>query len=320
MVNFRFHVVSLAAIFLALAAGVVMGAAALRNPVTDSLRARAQTADEQNRQLRDQLEQRDRRDQLDRPAEDGTTRDDLVEQLAPGLLRDRLAARRVLVLSTDAGAPYVDGVVRMLNVAGATVSGRVEIAASFVDPERSAQLLELATAARPPGVTSSPAATTDGVASSAALLAAVLMTRIPEVSTDDRQRVLAAYQSLGYLTGTVDLTAPADAVVLVSGAAPSGPDAAARTQAMIGAVVEFDRAGPIVLAAGSAAGGGTAGQDPLVGTIRDDPELAASVSTVDNVGTAEGRLVTGWAVADQLGGTVGHYGTGPGSPLVPSTP
>jgi hypothetical protein len=180
--------------------------------------------------------------------------------------------------------------------------------------------LELATAARPPGVTSSPAATTDGVASSAALLAAVLMTRIPEVSTDDRQRVLAAYQSLGYLTGTVDLTAPADAVVLVSGAAPSGPDAAARTQAMIGAVVEFDRAGPIVLAAGSAAGGGTAGQDPLVGTIRDDPELAASVSTVDNVGTAEGRLVTGWAVADQLGGTVGHYGTGPGSPLVPSTP
>ena len=38
MINFRYHVVSLTAVFLALAIGLVVGTAALNGPVADSLR------------------------------------------------------------------------------------------------------------------------------------------------------------------------------------------------------------------------------------------------------------------------------------------
>ncbi len=37
MINFRYHVVSLTAVFLALAIGLVVGTAALNGPVADSL-------------------------------------------------------------------------------------------------------------------------------------------------------------------------------------------------------------------------------------------------------------------------------------------
>jgi hypothetical protein len=51
--------------------------------------------------------------------------------------------------------------------------------------------------------------------------------------------------------------------------------------------------------------------------LRGDPQLAQNVSTVDNVSTPQGRLVTAWAVADQIAGRVGHYGIGPGAALLP---
>ena len=38
MINFRYHVVSLTAVFLALAIGLVVGTAALNGPVADSLK------------------------------------------------------------------------------------------------------------------------------------------------------------------------------------------------------------------------------------------------------------------------------------------
>jgi hypothetical protein len=60
-----------------------------------------------------------------------------------------------------------------------------------------------------------------------------------------------------------------------------------------------------------------AGAPEPVGAIRGNPDLASAISAVDNVGTPHGRLVVAWAVADQLAGTVGHYGAG--ATLVPGT-
>ena len=57
MINFRYHVVSLTAVFLALAIGLVVGTAALNGPVADSLEDQVDALSKDNSNLRDQVNQ-----------------------------------------------------------------------------------------------------------------------------------------------------------------------------------------------------------------------------------------------------------------------
>ena len=57
MINFRYHVVSLTAVFLALAIGLVVGTAALNGPVADSLKDQVQGLNRDNSNLREQQNQ-----------------------------------------------------------------------------------------------------------------------------------------------------------------------------------------------------------------------------------------------------------------------
>ena len=58
VINFRYHVVSLAAVFLALAIGLVVGTAAANGPIADNLKDQFNNVSADNQQLRDQLDQR----------------------------------------------------------------------------------------------------------------------------------------------------------------------------------------------------------------------------------------------------------------------
>jgi hypothetical protein len=80
-------------------------------------------------------------------------------------------------------------------------------------------------------------------------------------------------------------------------------------------VDQFDQAGRIVVASNSVAGDGN-----VVAAVRADPRLKHQVSTVDNVSTPQGELVTALAVVDQLANVAGHYGIGDGATLLPVTP
>ena len=126
--------------------------------------------------------------------------------------------------------------------------------------------------------------------------------------------MLTAYTGPGYLTGTEDVTAAAGAVVLVSGPPYTGPEAARRNAAMVTMVAQLDNAGDVMVAASADAGAGN-----VVAEVRGDPRLSQTVSTVDNVGTPQGRLVVAWALADQIAGRAGHYGIGSGATLLPKT-
>ena len=66
MINFRYHVVSLTAVFLALAIGLVVGTAALNGPVADSLEDQVNALSKDNSNLRDQVNQY--RDEVNRSA------------------------------------------------------------------------------------------------------------------------------------------------------------------------------------------------------------------------------------------------------------
>jgi hypothetical protein len=299
-------VVSLTAVFFALAIGLVVGTAALNGPAADSLRDQVNALGEQNQE---------QRDQVNGLTDDVAARDEYARQLAPLVLANRLAGRTVLIMSTGSGTDHVDAVADLLIVAGATVSGRVEVTEQFTDPADNDELLELSRTSPGPCLSVAPTTNGDGVAASSALFGAVLLKGAATVGDGDRRGVLLAYAGEGYLVGAGDLTSAADAVVVVAGPPATGDDAERRNAALVTLVTQLDRAGNVLVAAN-----GDAGDGNPVAHIRADPALSASVSTVDNVGSPPGRLVTAWAVADLVAGVTGHYGIGSGATLLPKIP
>jgi Copper transport outer membrane protein, MctB len=305
VINFRYHVVSLTAVFLALAIGLVVDTTALNGPVADSLRDQVIVLGQQNQELRDRV------NHLNNDVEQ---REEFATRLAPVVLANRLSGDRVLVVSVPSGQEYVDSVVEMLGIAGATVTGQVEFKDRFTDPVRNDELLDLAHTSQPPSVSGPLPTNSNGVESSAALLAAVLLDRSPAASADDTRAVLGAYRDAGYLGFPKDIAGPAQAVVVVSGPPVTDKEAAGKNAAVVTLVDQLDKAGSVVVAASADAGDGN-----VVAELRGDPKLAKTISTVDNVSTPQGRLVTAWAVADQIAGKVGHYGIGAGAALLPKT-
>ena len=305
MINFRYHVVSLTAVFLALAIGLVVGTAALNGPLLDDLNDRVVGLNNNNNQLREQVDSLE--DEVNRQEEFAT-------QSAPWALTDRLLGRRVAVVSLPAANKYVDGVVEMLTTAGAKVTSRIAIQDKLTDPASSGDLLRRAHDVLPPTVLNLPR-NSDGAETSSALLAAVLLDRTPAVDPTDRGNVLNEYRINGYLTVTGQATEAAEAVVVIAGTPYVDRDAANKNKAVVTVVTQFDQAAPIVVA-----GTGTAGEGNAVADVRGDPALNKTISTVDNVQTAQGRVATVLALAEQLkpGPTagsvqVGHYGSDTGT-------
>ncbi|RKN37947.1 copper transporter [Micromonospora endolithica] len=312
MINFRYHVVSLTAVFLALAIGLVVGTAALNGPVADSLKERVNGLSNQNQLMRQQVN--DMQEELAREEE-------FAAEIAEVVLPGKLTGKRVLVVSLPTGRAHTENVVKMLQLAGADVTGRIDLQDKFIDPDNSNDLLELAVnAARP---TSAPTGDLPGnghgVETSSALLANVLLDRAPgatPVSEADRRAVLAAYTNANYLTTEDKVTAAAEAVVVVSGQPYVDKDAGPKDESVVKVAEQFDRTGAIVVAGTGSAGGN------LVAVVRGDPVLAQTISTVDNANTVQGQLVTSLALVQQVNDKkAGQYGVGDNaSSLLPRLP
>jgi hypothetical protein len=300
VINFRYHVVSLTAVFLALAIGLVAGTAALNGPMADSLNDSVNALGRDNKNLREQVSHL--REEVNRE-------EDFVEEAAPRMLGGALTDRRVLVLSLPGGHDQVDGVVKMLETAGARVTARVKAEDKFTNPENGVELLDLAEQAAVPSVpVSTLPGNSDGVEKSSALLAAVLLDRVPLVSAADLGAVVAAYESAGYISVDDKVSGPAELVVVVAGLPYTDRQAAEKNKAVVTLATQFDKAGKIVVA-----GSGVAGDGNVVSAVRGDPTLSKTISTVDNAGTSQGQLVAALAAAEQLTGEAGQYGVGAGA-------
>lgn len=328
MINFRYHVVSLTAVFLALAIGLVVGTAALNGPLTDALNDRVNALGKDNKQLRAQVSHLE---------DDANRQDEFATQAAPLLLSGKLAARRVALVSLPSGRDYVEGVAQMLTTAGAKITGHVQMQDKLIDPARSVELLDLADEALPPSLSAADIPhNSDGVETSSALLAAVLLDgaastqpangegqqvptgteQAPAVSSADRLAVLNAYTKASYIS--IDekdkVTGPAEAAVVVSGLPYVDREASAKNDAVVTLVAQLDRAGAVVVTTP-----GDSGDGNVVAEVRGDPTLAKTVSTVDNAAGPRGTVAAALALSRQLAlAKAGQYGTGAGaSSLLP---
>jgi hypothetical protein len=302
VINFRYHVVSLAAVFFALAIGLVVGTSAFNGPLVEQLGDEVDSMKRANDGYREEIDQ----------LKDEATQDQrFATESIPHLIGDKLRDRRVLVITTsDADKEYIEGMIQQFDVVGLKVTGRISLLKKFVDPASNEELLDLADTVTPDSVTGLPTNTV-GAETSAALLAAVLVDRpapAPAVSTEQRREVLSAYKDAGYLIPSPDVTGPAEVVLVLAGAPYAEKDASRLNGALRVAVAEFDKPGPIVVA-----GSSTGGDGNLVAQVRGDSTLSKQVSTIDNVATPQGRAATLLALLYQLSGKVGHYGVGNGA-------
>jgi hypothetical protein len=308
LIDFRYHIVSLTAVFLALAIGVVLGTTALKGPVLNNLKDRVSGLATENRSLRSDL--RDLRDQS------GKT-DAFADEVAPALLPGRLTGKTVTVLSGPGGATDDrDAVVADLLRAGAKVLSRVRLAGDFTDPKRSAEIKALVSQLLPPGV--QVPETTEGAAQAGALLGAVLAKgKDPAVPAASRSAVLQGFQSLGLMSfdGKPDV---ADLALIIAAPPATDTQAKQRNVTMLDFISEFDRAGrATVVATASAKGDGN-----VVAAVRGDDSVSKRLSTVDDVGLAAGRVAVVLALAAEAKGRTGQYGIGSGAtsrvpPLAP---
>ncbi len=293
--TFRYHLVSLAAVLMALAAGVVLGAGPLADAVSNAVgptpTASAQAGASAQSAAISQLQ--------------GATRYDnaVLAVAAPKIVKGTLTGTRVvLVVAAGASPATVASTVALLQAAGATVSGQVLLTPAWTAPAQASVLT---------GITDqlAPADAKDGDgtpagSAGAALAAAVLSTKKADLgqSSDAATALLAGLQQGGFVTVKGTPAQAAGLAVLI------GP-----TDAKTGApLVSMARA---LAAAGSgsvtAAPRGSAAPSGLVGAIRTDPATRAAVSTVDCVDLSAGQLATVLALARERTGHHGQYGLGP---------
>jgi hypothetical protein len=198
------------------------------------------------------------------------------------------------------------------------VSGTLTLQPEYSDPSTATSLQNYVTGSGLPAGVTLPSVNDPGQLVGS-LLAQVLM--IPPIGTaPDRaaiSSVLAGLSALNVLTAEGDSVAPADYAVVLTAGAFTGTDAADRNATLTKLVSALDSAGSGAVVSGDVA---SAGDNGLVGVIRNDPSLSAAVSTVDNVGTAAGRISTVLALVSEGDGTSGKYGVGQDTQPVPPVP
>jgi hypothetical protein len=299
VIDFRYHLVSIIAIFFALATGIVLGAGPLDEQVDETLADQIADLREQNQQLRDQVVALEANTEYQESFIQTVT-----PQLVGGLLSDRGV---LLVTMPDADEAMVTAVRDTLEAAGATVEATAAIQPAWTDAESEAVLDELAVQLVSSGTTLPE--DTDGYDRAAAVLAGALLAPTGEEGTVD-EAVTAGFgaEELGLVT--IEPTSDADALseatlaIVVAGPPPED-DVDRRNGVLLGLVSHLDAAG-----AGAVVGGGpsSSGGDGLLAAIRADTDVSEAVSTVDSVDLASGRVTVVVAAVEQEQGGAGSYG------------
>ena len=306
MIDFRYHLVSIVAVFLALALGMFIGSTTLRPKVAQDLKHRVDNAKADNADLRD--ENRSLGDRLD-------DAERFENAVLPYAVDGALGGQTVAVVSLpDTDSDQRDAVLGALELAGAIVTGDIRLREPLLDFSQDAFLQTLTERLALPGRALPESSGTDRAL---ALLAEVLGHRPqgPVVSAAAAARVISAYETGKLLTVSGDAPRPASLVVVVGEPppeAPSSPSPSASPEededALLASFARYlDEAalGAVVAGPTTADGDGS-----LIDHIRGEKTLRSNVSTVDGLEAARGIISTVFALAQQRDGGAGSYGSG----------
>lgn len=304
MIDFRYHIVSIVAIFIALAVGIVLGSGPLEDNISGFLENRTKALAAEKLAL-----QKDVANLEDQVAD----ADAYAALVQPRVVAGVLTGRDVVVVAMP-GASDSDrkATEQVLAAAGAVVTEQVRVTDAWTDPEQ-ADVLDRVTQ----GLTKGPV-DTDAYAAASAVVADALVTSSARLEGDSAPNAiadLAAYQEAGFLevADLQSVTLASAAVFVVSDASDVDTSQAQQQTTtllpLVAAVDSSDNGTAVVGPTGSASPTG------LVAAVRGS-DVADTVSTVDWLDTTAGTSVVVLTLDEQLKGSVGHYGTGDGAGAV----
>lgn len=317
MIDFRYHIVSLISVFLALAVGIALGAGPLEQTIGDTLTGQV----EQLRSEKDEL-----RAELETTQQDLDQTTSFVDASAPALLDGTLTDRRVAVIALgEVPEEERTAIDERIGQAGATVSAHVTLNDAWSDdglrafrqalsanlvpyldpaPAEDAGLEADLAAALVQGLTRADAASPNELSSDASTL-------LDFLSTGDTPLVSFAE----------DVQAPADAIVVLAPPAEEAADGQADpSPSPAEGVIAADAA--VLTAADEYSEGvvladGPRGSGTVIDAVLEDEDLAARITTVSGAQTTVGQVTVPLALAAAISGTIGHYGFADDEEIMP---
>jgi len=312
VIDFRYHVVSIIAVYLALALCLVHGSTVVDNYVLQGTKKTANTLQQRNSELRKEL--------LALQSQERSS-ESFVTTMAPKILANELTDKRVVVVEAPgADEDQTEKVADGIKQAGGSVTGTIRLDDSYVQKKQvgvlggltetlaEATKLEVPADAAPPE-------------RSAYLLANALVTKDKDKlgkSDDISTGVLEAYQEAKFLSTSGKPAERASLAVVVGPAKKYAPeDAAAGNTAVVQIAKYLDKTGEgTVLTAPT----DSAGAEGVVSALRGDDDVKKAVSTVDNLDAPPGYVVSVLALALDGNGKPGQWGSGTGADNAAPTP
>jgi hypothetical protein len=319
VIDFRYHLVSIVAVFLALAIGIVLGSTELQGHTIDALNATSNLLSGELKAAQAQS------GAYQKQVSAGET---FLQTSEPRLLGGLLTGDK-LVIVTEPGAQssVVQGIAKAAAIAGATVTGQVALQPKFYDVSGATQS-SLSTInnsiASPDGILlDTPANPQTAYQQQAAqLIAAAIVdksdTQLDGLPTAAAQALLSSYAQAGYLTlsGTVTNRGTL-AVIVAPQSAPSDGANDPANQVLLAIAQEFATASAVTMVAGDTSGSAQPGS--AMSVLRSS-SVSSSVSSVDNADTTLGQITAVQAIAAQLAGAKPNsYGISGASAVSPSS-
>jgi hypothetical protein len=306
VIDFRYHLVSIVAVFLALAVGLVVGATAIK-PRT------LQVLDSQSRSEKHQIDtQRALINDLQGQLNGDRT---FAEAAAPVMLNNLLAGQRVvLVTAPGSDGTMVSGVTAALQQAGAKLTGQVALQPAFFGTSTSTEnsLEAIAGSVAPPGVTlgvqtgqPNLGSQTVGQQDAAQVLAPALLTKDSgaDLPASEAKRIIDGFAAQGFLQvniagGSATLPQATLAVVIFPAAPPASGASDPANLALISVAAELQASSRDVVLAGPLSGSGS-------GSVLDElinGNTGAQLSTVDDANTQVGQIEVAQALSFLVAG------------------
>jgi len=313
VIDFRYYLVSIVSIFLALAVGIVLGAGPLQQDIGARLTEQIKTLRAEKTQLRTDL---------DTARRNAAARDTFSSAVAPAVLKGRLTGKTVaLVVAPGVDADLVKNATASLIAAGAKVGSTVTLNDVWADPSK----ITLRNTVASPFAT---LATAPAAAGSPDQLAVTVLTHAILAGTDhSTERITASASAAlnGLAAGdlisvTPDQIVPSSSVVFLGGPVKGSTqqDTDARLAAYVQLVRSLDAAGSgVVVAAKSNSTDPTKSAD-LVAAARKNSDAVKVISTVDDADLPMGLNTLVMALEQQYTGGAGQYGlAGDAKAIVP---
>lgn len=289
MVDFRYHIVSIVAVFLALGIGLLMGSGVVGEPLLDNIRERARDVQAFNERLKDDVDGLEHELSVSRS---------FVESVEPMLIEGRLTDEQIVIVDVASGDVPLDSLMETLeDGAGATVASIITLSDDFalVAEEDVADLARITGSSATAEELRVEAATDLG-----GRIAALAEGRRGDSARPDLIEVLEEEGFVDLAEEQEETPVPPGASVVI--AASGDTDPTFRVDQVVTALGEAAAsAAPVVVVETSDSAWG------IVGSVRGDGDLANLIGTVDNVDKLSGRIALAMAL-DRAEEGAGHFG------------